>query len=98
MASPPSEEDLTDAIEAAAERAITALFHDHPEHFYYCSLITTGEAHPPTLTAWSEEALDRETAKPLSEREIRWPTPDREGLVVRRVTLFLLWRRIFWRS
>jgi hypothetical protein len=61
--STPSEEDLIDAIEAAAERAISALFREHPEHFYYCSLLTSGEATPPFLSAWSEEALDRESAK-----------------------------------
>jgi hypothetical protein len=79
MTRTPSQEDLTNAIETAAERAISALFHEHPEHFYYCSLITTGEAHAPTLTAWSEEALHREAAKPASERG-RWATPEREGL------------------
>ena len=72
----PSEEELIDVIETAAESAITALFREHPEHFYYCSLITTGEAHPPTLTAWSEEALDREVAKGRSREELRWSYVD----------------------
>jgi Domain of unknown function (DUF4303) len=75
--SAPSEEELTDAIETATERAVTALFREHPEHFYYCSLITTGEAHPPNLTAWSEEALDREVAKGGSRRDwLRWSFVD----------------------
>jgi hypothetical protein len=42
--SAPSEQDLTDAIEAATEKAINTLFREHPEHFYCCSLMTTGEA------------------------------------------------------
>ena len=76
--SAPSEEDLIDAIETAAERAISALFDEHPEHFYYCSLMTTGEASAPVLTAWSEEALDRAVAEQgLEEREVlRWSFAD----------------------
>src|SRR5215813_3776386 len=76
--SAPSEEDLIDAIETAAERAISALFDEHPEHFYYCSLMTTGEASAPVLTAWSEEALDRAVAElGLEEREVlRWSFAD----------------------
>lgn len=43
---------------------MTALFHAHPhDHFYYCSLITTGEALRPYLTAWSTEALDEAVRK-----------------------------------
>lgn len=71
--SPPSEKDLADAIEEAAGRAIAALFSEHPsEHFYYCALITSGEAHSPTLTAWSTEALDRELQQSKSPEEARW--------------------------
>ncbi len=54
----PSEHTLADVIETATRRAVTALFREHPEHFYYLSLITTGEAHPPFLAAWSVEALE----------------------------------------
>jgi len=59
----PSGQELQEAIEAAAEKAIAVLFQSHPERFYYCALITSGYAHPPVLTAWSTEALDREAAK-----------------------------------
>jgi|SRR5215831_4827154 len=72
----PSEEELIDVIETAAESAITALFREHPEHFYYCSLITTGRRILQHLTAWSEEALDREVAKGRSREELRWSYVD----------------------
>jgi hypothetical protein len=58
IAAVPSEDELTGAIEVAARAALTDLFAAHPENFYYVSLITTGEAHPPVLSAWSTEALE----------------------------------------
>lgn len=59
----PTEDELTDAIADATRRAVTNLFRQHPEHFYYCSLITSGHAHPPVVTAWSREALEAVAAK-----------------------------------
>ncbi|ECQ6566647.1 DUF4303 domain-containing protein [Salmonella enterica subsp. enterica] len=53
-----SEEDLFDEVESAAYKAFCELF-ENGEHFYYCSLITTGEALPPVVVAWSHEALER---------------------------------------
>ncbi len=54
-----SEAGLSLAIEAATLAAVERLFSEHPEHhFYYLSLITTGEASAPILSAWSKEALD----------------------------------------
>jgi hypothetical protein len=47
------------AIESAAGAAIRELFAVHPGHYYYLSLITTGEAHAPVIAAWSEEALEQ---------------------------------------
>lgn len=49
--------DLTEAIVEAARRAFSELFSEHPGHYYYCTLVTTGEAHPPIVSAWSREAL-----------------------------------------
>jgi hypothetical protein len=72
----PTEADLTDAIADATCQAVTALFREHPEEFYYLSLITTGEAHPPVLTAWSREALEAAVAgaaEPDDARcELKW--------------------------
>lgn len=57
-APPPSQEELADAIYAAAGAAFRQLFAEHPrERFYYCTLTTTGSAPPPTISAWSHEAL-----------------------------------------
>lgn len=67
----PTEDELSDAIEAAVQKAVSALFAAHQERFYYCSIITSGHAHPPTLTAWSVEALEREAAK-CGSAEARW--------------------------
>ena len=49
---------LEELIYDAAKAAFVELF-DRNEHFYYCSLTTTGEAHPPVVSAWSKEALQR---------------------------------------
>lgn len=53
-----TEEQLSIAIEEATELAVRELF-SSGEHFYYCSLITTGEVLAPILCAWSDEALDK---------------------------------------
>ena len=53
----PSHDELVEAIATAAGRAFRDLFAQHPGHFYYVSLITTGEAHAPVIAAWSEESL-----------------------------------------
>ena len=53
-----SVEALTEEISKATFMAFTELF-AIGEHFYYCALITTGEAHAPFISAWSEEALER---------------------------------------
>jgi hypothetical protein len=58
----PTEDELTNAIADATRRAVADLFREHPEQFYYLSLITTGKAHPPVLTAWSHEALEAAVA------------------------------------
>lgn len=53
-----STELLADEIMKATHMALMELFSTN-EHFYYCSLITTGEALPPFISAWSYEALER---------------------------------------
>lgn len=49
---------LVEIIKDAARKAISNLFQEHNERFYYCSLITTGEALCPVISAWSTEALE----------------------------------------
>ena len=67
---------LQAAIEIATESAVTELFKSTKERFYYCCLITTGEANCPYLSAWSVEALSS-TAKTASEAaEIKWSYAD----------------------
>ncbi|POP40410.1 hypothetical protein CHU32_27570 [Superficieibacter electus] len=53
-----SEEELLIEVEKAANIAFCELLKNE-EHFYYCSLITTGEALSPSIAAWSHEALVR---------------------------------------
>jgi hypothetical protein len=76
----PSQRELTDTIAEATRNAVVRLFREHPGHFYYCSLITTGEANAPFLSAWSEESLDATTtaqADAASARHaIKWSYAD----------------------
>lgn len=53
------DEMLVEIIQNATYRAISKLFEEHNEKFYYCSLITTGEGLCPIISAWSYEALER---------------------------------------
>lgn len=74
----PTEDELADAIARAARTAIAALRERHPESFYYVTLYTSGEAHPPSLSAWSREALARvREAKGAAFAElVRWSYAD----------------------
>ncbi len=54
------DEFLVNIIEDATRKAFEKLFKDYDENFYYCSLLTTGEGLCPVISAFSEEALDRE--------------------------------------
>jgi hypothetical protein len=59
--------ELIDEIASAARKAFTSLF-QNKESYYYCVLLTTGEAHPPYISAWSWEALAREGEKQSSQK------------------------------
>lgn len=47
---------LAKEIAIAAEKSFLSLFKNN-ESYYYCVLVTTGEALPPFISAWSAEAL-----------------------------------------
>lgn len=76
----PTKDDLISAIAAAARQAFSQLFATHPGHYYYCSLITSGEAHSPVVAAWSSEALDARLAgeaDPAAARSVlKWSYAD----------------------
>ncbi|MES2820870.1 MAG: DUF4303 domain-containing protein [Pseudomonadota bacterium] len=74
LSSHPTPKELAASIAAAMRLALLDLFRQHPEQYYYFSLVTTGEALPPFLVAWSTEALVVEVAKakPGSEAYLRW--------------------------
>ena len=55
---PPELQPLGEAIFEATQKAFLKLF-ENGEHYYYCVLLTTGEALPPCIAAWSVEALER---------------------------------------
>ncbi|WP_405105453.1 DUF4303 domain-containing protein [Paenibacillus sp. FSL K6-1217] len=55
-------ERLAAEIAEAARRSFRGLF-ANGEHYYYCTLYTTGEGHAPSLSAWSREALELEAAR-----------------------------------
>lgn len=71
---------LSDAISTSARLAFSHLFREHPEHFYYCALVTTGEAHAPIVSAWSVEALEaivrQEPDPDRARRELKWSYAD----------------------
>jgi hypothetical protein len=65
-------------IAKASEKAFQKLF-ENGERYYYCALITTGEAFSPFISAWSWEALQRETDKltnPEESKYIKWSYAD----------------------
>ena len=70
------DEKLVDVLENAVEQALTKLFKEHCENYYYITLATFEECVCPVISAWSVEALDREAGKsddPEKEREyLKW--------------------------
>lgn len=54
--------NLSTEIEKAATLTFQELF-KNGEKYYYCTLVTTGDGHPPLVSAWSWEALEREAKK-----------------------------------
>lgn len=51
-------EHLTALLTNAAEKAFTELFSQHPEEFYYCTLVTM-DGYSPIISACSYETLDQ---------------------------------------
>lgn len=72
------EQELISAIRQATRLALHDLFADRPGSFYYIALITTGEALPPLLSAWSREALAAAVAKTgaADETLLKWSYAD----------------------
>ena len=69
-------ENLVKAITDATRNAFTDLFKNN-ERFYYCVLMTTGEALPPFISAWSWEALERKVENRTDEFEyLKWSYAD----------------------
>ncbi len=68
------QDDLTESIEAYVAESLRDLLDVRPESFYYITLATSGEAHPPVLSAWSREALN---AVPNADRPLlKWSYAD----------------------
>ena len=65
-------EILIKTIANATKNAFIDLFRNN-EKFYYCVLITTGEALPPFISAWSWEAFKR-TAD--NDDNVKWSYAD----------------------
>ncbi|MCZ7681911.1 MAG: DUF4303 domain-containing protein [Sandaracinaceae bacterium] len=64
----PTVDELADAIRRAARAAFAQLFAERAgERFYYCTLVTTGEALPPVPSAWSHEALEAVARTPARD-------------------------------
>ncbi|MCW3793277.1 DUF4303 domain-containing protein [Paenibacillus sp. LS1] len=61
-------ETLAIEIAAAARTSFCTLF-ENGERYYYCTLYTTGEGHAPSISAWSWEALELESARQAEESD-----------------------------
>ncbi|WP_145324945.1 DUF4303 domain-containing protein [Paenibacillus xylanexedens] len=61
-------EILATEIAAAARTSFCTLF-ENGERYYYCTLYTTGEGHAPSISAWSWEALELESARQAEESD-----------------------------
>lgn len=71
--------NLVSAIKEATRKAVSLLFKEHNEKFYYCSLITDGEGHCPLISAWSEEALNTMLENKVDNNELlelKWSYAD----------------------
>jgi len=69
---------LVSEIAIATKKSFIELF-ENKESYYYCTLITTGEGTSPFVSAWSWEALKRESEKleNLEDAEIiKWSYAD----------------------
>ena len=65
-------EALYDATKAAFEK----LF-ETKEHFYYCTITITGDGLTPVISAWSKEALERESdGDEETKEDIEWSYAD----------------------
>ncbi len=69
--SAPSKSDLINAIADATRAAVSELFEKQPGAYYYLTLVSTGDAAPCVLSAWSREALD-ESGDP----DLKWSYAD----------------------
>lgn len=67
------------AMETAVKQAFLALF-ANKEQYYYCILLTTGDRACPLISAWSWEALQRESPRLLKANEdlslVQWSYGD----------------------
>ncbi len=72
-----SESQLEEGVYIASKKAIASLFSSNDHRFYYCCLITTGEAHSPLLSAWSYEALEEACkSEQCVPAEVKWSYAD----------------------
>ncbi len=68
----PDLKQLTVAIRDATRKVAQDLFREHPGDYYYFTLIMSGEAPPPFVSALSGEALDAAVAAGARRDSIEW--------------------------
>ena len=66
------DDKLVELIQQATQKALSKLFQEYKETFYYCSLITSGEGLCPVISAWSKEALERVASKEEDVEEAKY--------------------------
>lgn len=74
-----SDRSLIDLLLVAIKSTVLKL-NETGESFYYYALLTTGEGHPPVLSAWSKEALHRVASDSddykQAEYDLKWSASD----------------------
>ena len=68
-------EELTLAIYQAAKEVLTDLF-QNGEHYYYITLVSSGGANTPCISAWSHEALERTAGDEEEQEDLKWSYAD----------------------
>lgn len=72
----PTEDDLAKEIKVATRLSFEKLIQTYPGHYYYFTLITSGEAFPPIVSAWSIEALESAANNKEIRELIKWSYAD----------------------
>lgn len=73
-------QELSSLIASALNTTLEQLGKEHPGHYYYFTLVTTGDALAPVFSAWSVELLNdairKEADSELALEDFKWSYAD----------------------